>query len=405
MEPQDQFLVSTDFLERDVHGTIACTTCHGGDLTATSKEGAHRDIIRDPTYPDPSQSCGPCHRDITALNGKNVHVTLEPFKRKVARRCNPELSGAAAGKLEDALEAHCMTCHGSCGQCHVSRPDTAGGGLTGGHRFMGTPPDDPNCISCHGTRVGDEYRGRNEGIPGDVHYRSRGMTCNACHHGDEMHGAGQGTTDRYGTETRARCDECHAADGAKTMHEAASHRIHRDRVSCQACHALPYKHCSNCHLTQDSAGTPLFEADPPSLNIKIGLNPAPTEDRPDRYVTLRHVPVTPHTFDFYTASALTGFDRAPTWKPATPHTIQRKTPQNRRCTACHDNEALFLTEKDVAVDERRANRPVIAPPLTRTASLHDWLPETALHLERIDCIDCHGPSAASPVKNCDHCHN
>ena len=64
---------------------------------------------------------------------------------------------------------------------------------------------------------------------------------------------------------------------------------------------------------------------------------------------------------------MTNFDALSTWRYATPHNIQRQTPQNASCDACHGNEALFLTADKVAPEELNANLPVIVdqipPPL------------------------------------------
>jgi len=73
------------------------------------------------------------------------------------------------------------------------------------------------------------------------------------------------------------------------------------------------------------------------------------------------VPVSPGTFGFYVEDALANFDKLPTWKLATPHNIQRKTPQNASCNACHGNASIFLQEKDVEEAERGANKGVVVP--------------------------------------------
>jgi len=49
----------------------------------------------------------------------------------------------------------------------------------------------------------------------------------------------------------------------------------------------------------------------------------------------------------------------PTWAYATPHNIQRKTPQTASCNACHGNPDIFLTEDKVSAEELQANQPVI----------------------------------------------
>jgi len=104
---------------------------------------------------------------------------------------------------------------------------------------------------------------------------------------------------------------------------------------------------------------PYFTTEPSSIGFKIGRNPIRSSEIPYKYVVLRHVPTNASLFDFYGTNLLPNFDDVSTWKYATPHNIQLKTPQNESCDSCHGNEDLFLTEDDVAPDEREANKDVI----------------------------------------------
>ncbi len=68
------------------------------------------------------------------------------------------------------------------------------------------------------------------------------------------------------------------------------------------------------------------------------------------------------TYAYYGENLLPNFDARETWTYATPHTIQRRTPQTESCNSCHGNASLFLTEDFVrrkAPDELEANRNVI----------------------------------------------
>jgi thiosulfate/3-mercaptopyruvate sulfurtransferase len=76
-------------------------------------------------------------------------------------------------------------------------------------------------------------------------------------------------------------------------------------------------------------------------------------------VLVRHAPVARDTFAAYAEDLLPEFDQVPTWKYAPVHNIQRVTSQNQACDNCHGQTALFLTESDVAEDERKANKDVI----------------------------------------------
>ena len=421
LEPYEKVLIDTDFLDEDedVHGQISCEKCHGGNPNAESMEKAHAGLIHDPTYPDPSKTCGECHvtdegghPEIAAKNKTNLHVTLAPFKSKIYLRANPD--SCVRDKIDNAMATNCSACHSSCGQCHVSRPKSVEGGFIEGHLFQKTPPVETNCTSCHGSRVGKEFHGENEGILADIHHLKHGMACKACHSGDEMHGSGMSKEpfDRYEVANRAKCEDCHKiatsekpeGDKKGKPLEHPSHIIHQGKVSCQVCHSVQYKNCFSCHVGKDKSGAPYFEAEPSTMDFKIGLRPKTTKERPEKYVTVRHIPVSPGLFDFYVKDALTNIDKAPTWKFATPHNIQLKTPQNETCLSCHGNNKLFLTKKDAKSWEVKANKDVFVPLKPAPPERHNWLEQPELHLEKVDCLTCHDPSLASPVKDCAQCH-
>jgi len=414
LEPYEKVYVDSDFLDEDedVHGQISCEACHGGNPDAETMKEAHEGVRKDPTYPDATKSCGECHLDgghpeIAEKNSTNLHISLSPFFKKIAHRANPD--GTVRDTIEGAMGTHCMACHSSCGQCHVSRPASVEGGLIEGHLFQKTPPVETNCTSCHGSRVGNEFHGENEGIPADVHH-THGMACKECHTGDEMHGSGHDHFDRYEVANRAKCEDCHKSPDSEIDEEAAkplehpSHMIHQDKVSCQVCHSVSYKNCYNCHVGEDTSGVPYFKTDSSKMDFKIGLNPRTSEERPEKYVIVRHVPVSGNLFDFYVKDALTNVDKAPTWKFATPHNIQLKTPQNETCLSCHGNNDLFLNEKDATTWEIKANEAVFVPLKPAPHVRHSWLEQPKLHLAKVDCLTCHDPSRAAPAKDCQECH-
>ena len=413
LEPYEKVYIDTDFLDEDedVHGQISCETCHGGNPEEDQREKAHIGMVNSPTDPDPTNACGKCHADIVSKNETNLHFSLSPFKTKIYKRADAD--PVVRDKINTAMGNHCMTCHSSCGQCHVSRPKSVEGGLIEGHLFQKTPPVDTNCTSCHGSRVGKEYHGENKGVKPDIHHIKNRMECKACHTGDEMHGTGEEHFDRYEQTNRARCEECHALASQDNKEqeiksgkyrEHPSHIIHKDKVSCQVCHSGSYKNCYNCHVGKDKAGLTYFKTDPSKMNFKIGMNTKPTPDRPEKYVTVRHIPVSPKLFDYYIKDALTGVDQAPTWKMATPHNIQPKTPQNSQCLACHGKNELFLSAKDVDSWEVKANKAVFVTPPPSPEDRHDWLDKAELHLARVDCLTCHDPKLAYPIKDCSQCH-
>ncbi len=138
------------------------------------------------------------------------------------------------------------------------------------------------------------------------------------------------------------------------------HNLHGNKVDCRVCHSAgAYKSCWNCHVGLDDEGLPYRKLDPSELTCKIGKNPLKSEERPWDYVLVRHIPVPEDIFGFYGEGYLPDWDSVPTWKYATVHNMQKKTPQNESCNSCHGKEELFLTEKDVAPEELEANRAVI----------------------------------------------
>jgi hypothetical protein len=358
LAPHEKVYVDSSFAEDENHGQLGCEECHGGNPNDPNWKTAHNGVVRDPSYPDPSESCGACHDDIAENYQKSLHVNLSPFKKIIDMRATP--AKVIYEKVNAARESHCTVCHSSCGQCHISRPDTAGGGFLEGHLFQKRPPVHTVCTACHGSRIEKEYFGKNKGIPPDIH-RQKYFKCSKCHKADEMHGDGKEYASRYAVENGPKCLDCHQTIYDPKASNAKDHWVHKDEVSCQVCHSLPYKNCSGCHVGKDKNGLTFFKTDGSFMDFKIGLNPLRCEKRPERFVTLRRVPAAHGTFDFYTKNGLSNFDKLPTWKLATPHNIRRQTPQNRTCNACHGNPDLFLIEKDVKPSHITANKAVIVP--------------------------------------------
>jgi hypothetical protein len=341
------------------HGKIGCAGCHGGKPGAAQMEEAHTGIIRDPTYPDPSKTCGECHADIAKAVPSNLHYTLGSYKVSIEKRAASDPSVRA--RLAQARDMHCNECHASCGQCHVSRPTSVEGGLLAKHQFQRKPSMTENCTACHGSRVGMEYQGKNTGIPADLHFASEAMTCTDCHKAAEMHGNGSSVhADRYDQTNGPHCLDCHK-EALSSKSKNKFHSLHAGKLSCYVCHSVSYKNCYGCHVGKDNEGLPYYKTAPSRMDLKIGLNPNPTSRKPYTFVLVRHVPIDRDTFNYYVPEGLKNFDAFPTWKYTTPHNIQLYTSQNEACENCHGNTKWFLKEEDVDPAEREANRAVIVP--------------------------------------------
>ena len=356
MEVWEKVILSDEAYFENIHGEMNCIGCHGGVSGTDDKEAAHEGMVREP---DSREACDICHVK-TRSDATSLHTTLRGYITTLKARSDTDTWPT----VEKAYEAQCTECHTTCGQCHVSRPTSLGGGLLAAHAYKKIPPMNLACTGCHGSRVENEYKGKNEGIPGDTHWTKEGMPCFDCHTAEEMHGTGPDENHRYDGPQRPSCSEtglgkeCHAdvkpGDGVEQHDET-----HLSAMSCETCHAVAYKHCYNCHVYESEEGEPYFKSEPSQLMLKIGRNLRKSPERPWDYVLVRHVPVARDTFAFYGDDLLPNFDTRPTWVYATPHNSQRKTPQNESCNACHGNPEVFLTADDVASDELEANKDVI----------------------------------------------
>ena len=356
--PHEKILIDPKIVEDENHGEIACHECHGGNPDDPNWKTAHKDVVKDPTYPDATAACGDCHDEINEHYAKSLHVSLRPYMVVIGKRANTD--GAIHNKVAEGMANHCFQCHSSCGQCHISRPNSVDGGLLDRHLFVGEPPMHEVCTACHGSRVKKEYFGEKDGLQPSVHQEME-MKCGDCHTAEEMHGDGREYGHRFEVENGPKCVDCHEEIYDRDADNVITHRIHKDEVSCHVCHAQPYNNCSVCHVGTDTKGLAFYKTKASWFGFKIGLNPLKSEKRTQRFVPLRHVPVDRKTFDFYVKDGLSNFNAVSTWKLATPHNIRLKTPQNTACNSCHGNKLLFLMEKDVDVAEQEANKGVIVP--------------------------------------------
>jgi len=370
LEPWEKVLVSAEKFPETVHGHIACTDCHGG-VQSAEKDIAHQALVARPSEGNPN-ACSKCHTDIAMVYPGSLHATLQGYWTVLETRSVP----ADHPTLEKMFSNHCYRCHASCGDCHVAQPSSVGGGLFEGHLFARTPPMTRSCTACHGSRVGNEYLGKNEGFPGDVHFREGRMNCVNCHADEEMHGQPSNcmqchkspetvslpaANHRYAGLQSPTCESCHP-DTILGKDNIEMHTVHGADLSCQVCHSITYTSCDGCHVAiSDKSGSPYFETQNTYSTFLIGLNPQRSYTRPYKYIPVRHIPTSPDAFEFYGKNLLPNFNLLPNWAYATPHNIQLKTPQAETCNSCHGNPDLFLTIDKVNTDEVEANQSVIVP--------------------------------------------
>jgi thiosulfate/3-mercaptopyruvate sulfurtransferase len=293
-------------------------------------------------------------------------------------------------ELTEGFSGECTSCHTTCGQCHVSRPESVHGGFIDNHRFKKTPDQINNCQACHGSRIATDYEGHLSENKPDVHYQSW-MKCWDCHT-ENMHADASNYESRYHLPDLPKCEDCHSG----TNDINAYHRVHwpedNKGLSCFVCHSQPYNNCNSCHTknpdgdlsewwqtnygdvpgetdVQQGAGGYLEYPD-----FKIGYN-YNQELHKGKFIVVRHIPIVRDSYRPWGHQTLSNYDVRPTWEYTSPHNIQRFTPQTDTtggvsCGAsCHiegnkaqENLERFLWQIDVDTDypdESVANQPVV----------------------------------------------
>jgi hypothetical protein len=400
LEPWEKVLITGQGFLDSTHGKLECEACHAG-VQSSDKLTAHTGLVARPSS-SPQDICGACHVEITTTYQKSLHSTQDGYWTVLNARSTPENHPA----LNEMFGNHCAGCHTTCGDCHISQPHHVGGGFLNGHLFEKTPPMTRTCTACHGSRVGNEYLGKHEDLPGDVHFRKARMNCVSCHSGQELHMPARGLngedTHRYAGAQSPSCETCHIDIGA-AVDPNEMHQMHTGDLSCQVCHSITYTSCDGCHVAiSDKTGNPYYRTESTYFTFLIGRNTRQSPERPYAYVPVRHVPAARDAYSFYGENLLPNFDNWPTWAYATPHNIQLKTPQTASCSACHGNEAIFLTADKVAPDELAANQPVIVQSVP--LPLEDLLNAPGVpadHLGRTVCNACHTTGAGGAPPNPD----
>ncbi len=391
------------------HGEIGCAKCHGGDPEAANSNDAHAsDFLADPSA-NPVSGCGnsECHPGIATSFAGSMHLNIWGERQQLADRAGYADFASCPADIQTEFNAECTSCHATCGDCHISRPNSVHGGLVDNHRFLATPDKENNCEACHGSRVGVDFEGSIAGVRRDVHnsaWQGETNSCTyICHSGDEMHADGSMRSGRYdrSAETPA-CTQCHLqssppSDPANIYHqyhwpaeilEGNSDVADNRRLDCYVCHSQEYNNCDACHVsgvwTQDEE----YHERNPYTTFKIGNNVNNAENDKGKYVVVRHIPVARDTYAPWGLPELGAYDEIPNWKYTSPHNSQQWTrqtagsvdgpdeePDVMTCFVyCHlqdmftgeflpQNRELYLTQTDLAdphyVDDPSANMEVI----------------------------------------------
>ena len=202
-----------------------------------------------------------------------------------------------------------------------------------------------------------------QGGPGYVHWTQGGMPCFKCHTGDAWHGmtAETGAPMRKPNATMAnRCLPAQTViltlfgqerDPAAQCPRREAGLPGMPQRGKQELLRLPRadQRRRNAVLQDRAGGDGLQDRPEPETERRVAWN----------YVALRQCGRLTRTTSLSTARTCWRTSTVPTWKYATPHNIQRNTPQNKSCDSCHGNAALFINENDLRPYEVEANKGVI----------------------------------------------
>lgn len=347
------------------HYEMGCITCHNGTDNSSDKDVAHSgDFLSHPSSMY-DEKCGSCHKSITDNFKTSIHNGTGQ-KRKVTIRSGlngPEDFAKLPQHQIEGYTNNCAICHGTCGNCHIVRPPTGGGGLSNGHDFTRIPNMVNICVTCHVSRGGHAYLGVASGTVPDVHLTDQNFDCMNCHSGEELHGDGEPVEQRYAYDKLPKCDNCHTDLASSNSY----HTMHYDDFNCQVCHSQDYNNCGSCHIHGEGARVPSY------LGYKIAANPIPEIKSNFKFVLVRRTLAAPDNWKEYGVEGYSNFDAFPTYNYTSPHNLIRWTSrtqvdQNRTCSEnCHIryengepfNKQLYLFDEDLLDWEKEASKNIV----------------------------------------------
>jgi hypothetical protein len=95
---------------------------------------AHVGVVKDPSFPDPSETCGSCHEDIAEHYQSSLHISLSPFKKIIGTRANPEEGRAQKGRCRSRRPLHLLP--QQLRTMSHKPPEAVEGGLLESHLFQ-----------------------------------------------------------------------------------------------------------------------------------------------------------------------------------------------------------------------------------------------------------------------------
>lgn len=131
----------------------------------------------------------------------------------------------------------CLNCHvSSCDRCHKTEVDKRL------YYSVKTAQNQDICLSCHKREKAIKQIDITANQQ-DVHFL-KGMQCMDCHTSRDVHGDGIKYDSMKQSEAiDPKCEACH-----NSINPTTSHKIHKEKLECKACHVRHVVSCSNCHF-------------------------------------------------------------------------------------------------------------------------------------------------------------
>ncbi len=215
----------------------------------------------------------------------------------------------------------CKGCHvASCNDCHLKKTDDGLGFSLEMARQSET------CLKCHAREKATLGMDKAAGTPG-VHMGF--LACADCHTAREVHGDGNCYDSmRAPGAMDAKCTNCHKPEGGEytPVPASTSHKVHKDKLDCTACHVSNTMTCYNCHfgvLKETGKKSESFAAKAKDFLLLVKFEGRVTSG---------------------TLQTLVGPDNYPfvTYVPYFTHSIM---PQGRKCEECHATDAVNVLAK------------------------------------------------------------
>lgn len=138
----------------------------------------------------------------------------------------------------------CKHCHASgCDDCHAKKTDD------GFAYSLEMAKRSETCLKCHAREKATFKEDQDRGTLG-VHIEAD-MTCSDCHTAREAHGDGNFYHSMRDPKAMdASCAACHTKETRDypKVPDSRSHKVHKNKVHCNACHVRNTMTCYNCHF-------------------------------------------------------------------------------------------------------------------------------------------------------------